>query len=70
MNEEEFRKINAEASEREKVCEHKTLRFGSSDYYLFCGDCARAWVHSEHGKDVPCYDHGVNLSGQERKAPQ
>lgn len=34
-----------------KDCDHKTLRFGSGDYYVLCVDCPAYWVMSYPGKD-------------------
>lgn len=39
-----------------KACQHKQLKFGSGDYYVFCDSgCGRAWElinRDTHGKDV------------------
>jgi hypothetical protein len=32
-------------------CDHKRLRFGSGDYYVFCTDCITAWVKTKPGTD-------------------
>lgn len=67
-------------------CEHKTLFFGSGDYYLFCQHCPAKWAtivdgQDEHGsnysgKPIGCAPSasgkgvGSQLSGQVRSAPQ
>lgn len=48
-------------------CEHKTLRFGSGDYYVFCTDCLTTWVKTKPGTDEA--DASVNnneLCGEDR----
>lgn len=39
-------------------CEHRVLRFGSGDYYVFCTDCLRTWVQIKpSGNDEPNSEH-------------
>lgn len=32
-------------------CGHLRLRFGSGGYYIFCNDCAAAWIAWKMGSD-------------------
>ena len=48
-------------------CDHKRLRFGSGDYYVFCTDCITAWVKTKPGTDQA--DASINnhmLDGTDR----
>jgi len=49
----------------QKDCKHEKLTFGSGDFYVFCVDCTRSWVHCQNG-DQPCYEHGQNVTGEYR----
>ena len=48
-------------------CEHRTLRFGSGDYYVFCADCITTWVKTKPGTDQPdSFVNNHNLDGEDR----
>lgn len=42
-------------------CAHKTVYFGSGDYYLFCRECNARWGRLGLGR---C-EYGVNARGEE-----
>lgn len=46
-------------------CRHEKLTFGSGDFYVFCVECNRSWVHCKNG-DQPYYEHGQNVTGEYR----
>jgi hypothetical protein len=53
-------------------CHHKTVYFGSGDYYIFCRDCPARWVACNLTSDQPCpsvSNQGVGgmLSGEVRE---
>lgn len=78
-NQERLKEARAQqASESQIVnrsdCEHKTLFFGSGDYYLFCKRCDARWVCTNANVDIgspELANKGVGslLSGQVRLAP-
>lgn len=41
-------------------CDHKTLMFGSGDYYIFCQDCGAKWM----GHDGSSQEYGVSATGK------
>jgi hypothetical protein len=47
-------------------CEHRTLYFGSGDYYLICRECNRYWRMEDNY--VSNVGKAANLSGQDRTA--
>jgi hypothetical protein len=52
----------------EPKCAHKTVRFGSGAFYIFCSDCLQRWVAVKATDNEIDYEEGSNpLSGQERK---
>lgn len=51
----------------QKECRHEKLTFGSGDFYIFCVDCQRSWVHRDMRNDQPSYDHSpLDLSNEYR----
>jgi hypothetical protein len=46
-------------------CHHKTLRFGSGGYYIFCATCSAAWIAWKMGENerVPGVDKGQPVCG-------
>ena len=52
---------------KQMECEHKTLRFGSGDYYVTCKDCGRTWVKAGPASDEPDpLFINENITGEER----
>jgi hypothetical protein len=48
-------------------CDHKRLRFGSGDYYVFCTDCITAWVKIKPGTDqLDTFVNNHHLNGEDR----
>ena len=46
-------------NEKQKVCDHEHLYFGSGAYYLICRDCGQFWVAiSNQADNMPDYDAG------------
>ena len=52
----------------QKDCRHEKLTFGSGDFYVFCVDCGRSWVHRKMEDDTISYEHGQNVTGEYRVA--
>lgn len=50
----------------QKDCFHEKLTFGSGDFYIFCVDCTRSWVHRSMENDSVSYEHGQNVAGEYR----
>jgi hypothetical protein len=48
-------------------CGHEKLAFGSGDFYIFCMDCTRSWVHIDpiKGDNSPSYDHSLLIFANE-----
>lgn len=47
-------------------CLHKTLNFGSGDYYIFCRDCRFCWrIEDDHNDNQ---GKAAELSGEDRIA--
>lgn len=53
--------------EKQQACGHKTLVFGSGDYYVMCRDCSRTWVKAGLASDEadPEYVNDT-ITGEER----
>jgi len=53
--------------EKQQICSHSTVLFGSGDYYVMCKDCSRTWVKVGLAKDEADPDY-VNdtITGEER----
>ena len=47
----------------QNTCGHEKLTFGSGDFYIFCVDCGRSWIHKNTADDTISYDHGHGVDG-------
>jgi len=46
-------------------CKHEKLTFGSGDFYIFCVDCTRSWVHRNTADDTTSYEHSPLIFNNE-----